>query len=138
MAAHHYSVTLQVWRFTGSRPKMEEFLDQLVIHPSDNVKKRKTPNRRVDLFLIEQAEFSDAEEPSEAFAQELESRLAQATKWLDKQPVALFTNLRKTGFNTVVLFSGWIDCDQMDLDLPAVFLKACGRLGLKISIITND
>lgn len=138
MAAHHYRFTLQVWRHTGGRPKPGEFLDRLIVDPADTVKKRKTPNPRVDLFMIEQSDFNNADEPSEAFADELASRLTTTAKWLNKQPVVLFKALRDTGFNTDVLITGWIDCDQMDLDLPAVFLKACGRLGLKISIITND
>lgn len=135
MGAHYYSFALTVWRYEGRRPKAAEFLDQLIVDPGDAVKKRKT---LVDLLLIEQSEFTDAEEPSEVFAEELASRLTIAAEWLNKQPVTLFKALRRTGFNTNVLITGWIDCDQMDLDLPAVFLKACGRLGLKISIITND
>lgn len=138
MAVEHLSVTLQVWRYTGGGPKPTEFLDRLVIAPGDTVKKRKTPNRRVDVTAIEIGEFSDAKEPREAFVEELENRLTRAADWLGKQPPEVFATLRESGFYTDLLFTGWIDCDQLDLDLPPVLLEACGKLGLKISIITND
>lgn len=96
------------------------------------------PRPRVDLMSIEIGEFADAYEPTEAFVAELESRLTNIACWLEKQPVALFETLREKGFFTNLLFTGWIDCDQLDLDLPPLFLLACGKLGLKISIITND
>jgi hypothetical protein len=138
MAVEHFSVTLQVWRYQGGPPNPTEFLKQLQIDPTDHVKARMDPNSRVDLLLIERSEFADAEEPSEAFVEELESRLTKIAQWLNKQRAGLFSELRESGFYTEILFSAWIDCDQMDLDLPVPFLEACSRLGLKISIITND
>ena len=138
MAVDHFSVSLQVWHISGCRPKPAEFLDQIVDSSSDFAKKRKTPNQRVDLLRIQRSEFADAEEPSEAFAAEFEQRLIAVADWIDKQPKALFGTLRKAGFSTDLLFTGWIDGDQMDLDLPPKLLAACGKLGLKISIITND
>lgn len=137
VAAQYYSFSLQVWRFVGGNPQLSEFLEKLVVGPDDGIRKIKKPNHRVDLVMIEEAEFKDAEEPSEAFVQELETRLIRVAKWLNKQPPLLFRSLRKCGFNTEILVTGWIDCDQMDLYLPPTFLKACGRLGLKLSIITN-
>lgn len=139
MAVEHLSATLQVWRYARpGHPKPAEFLDQLIIGRDDVAKKRKTPNPRVDVMSIEQSEFSDAEEPSEAFAEELDRRLVKAGNWLNGQSPSLFEALRQQGFYTRLLFTGWIDCDQMDLDLPPSFLKSCGILGLTVSIITND
>lgn len=138
MAIEHLSATLQVWRYTGGKPKPAEFLDQLVVDADDSVKKRKTPNPRVDVMFIERSEFANADEPSESFAAELETRLTKAAGWLNKQPDSLFKSLRKSGYSTELLFTGWIDCDQMDLDLPPALLAACGKHGLKISIVTND
>lgn len=138
MAVEHLSASLQVWRYTGGKPKPAEFLDQLVVDDDDSVKKRKTPNPRVDVMFIEQSEFVNDEEPSESFAAELESRLTKAAGWLNKQPINLFKSLRKSGFKTELLFTGRINCDQLDLDLPPELLKSCGTHGLKISIITND
>ena len=138
MAVEHLSATLQVWRSTGGKPEPAEFLDKLVVAAEDNVKKRKTPNPRVDVMFIERSEFANDEEPSESFAAELETRLVKAAGWLDKQPDSLFSSLRSSGFKTDLLFTGWIDCDQMDLDLPPALLSSCGKHGLKISIITND
>jgi len=137
VAVEHLSATLQVWKI-GGRPTVAEFLDQLVVDSKDEVKKQIKPNPRVDLMFIERAAFSAAEEPSEAFAAELQNKLTNVAQWLNKQPTTLFNTLRQAGFKTRVLFSGWIDCDQLDLDLPPVLLESCGRLGLQVSIITND
>lgn len=131
-------MTLQVWRYTGGKPTPAEFLDQIVVSDDDGVKKRKSPNPRVDVMFIERSEFVNEEEPSESFATELEVRLTKAAGWLDRQPVSLFKSLRNSGFNTDLLVTGWIDCDQIDLDLPPALLMSCGIHGLKISIITND
>ena len=87
---------------------------------------------------IEIGEFAETDEPTEAFVAELESRLTKIAQWLEKQPVALFQSLREKGFFTNLLFTGWIDCDQLDLDLPPPLLSACGKHGLKVCIITND
>ena len=138
MAVEHLEATLQVCRFNGGAVKTDEFLDKLVVESGDNVKKRKRPNARVDVMTIQQTEFADAEEPSEAFAETLAARLHDASIWLNKQDVELFDELRAKGFNTDFLITGWINADQLDLDLPPSLLRACGTLGLKITIITND
>lgn len=138
LGVHNLSLTLQVWRYVGDPPLPDEFLSQLVFDSDDTAQIQENPSPRVDLMSIEIGEFADAYEPTEAFVAELESRLTNIAYWLEKQPVALFQSLRKNGFFTNLLFTGWIDCDQLDLDLPPPLLFACGRLGLKISIITND
>lgn len=138
MSLENLSVTLQVWSYAGRPPKSSEFLDRLIVDGKDGVRKCKSPRPRVDLLSIRAEDFSDEEEPSEAFVAGLESQLTRSAKWLHKQPVTLFNELRSAGYTTELLFSGWIDSDQLDLYLPPALLKACGRLGLRISIITND
>lgn len=138
LGVHNLSLTLQVWRYVGDPPLPGEFLNRLVVDPEDSVHKEENPNPRVDLMSIEISELAETEEPNEAFAAELEGRLMNIAHWLEKQPVDVFSSLRENGFFTNLLFTGWIDCDQLDLDLPPALLLACGRLGLKISVITND
>jgi hypothetical protein len=138
LGVHNLSLTLQVWRYVGGPPLPDEFLNRLVLDPEDSVRKQRSPNPRVDLMSIEIGEFGETDEPTEAFVTELESRLTKIAHWLEKQRVEVFQSLREKGFFTNLLFTGWIDCDQIDLDLPPAFLVACGKLGLKISIITND
>ncbi|MCR9116607.1 MAG: hypothetical protein NXI22_06620 [bacterium] len=138
MGVQYLSVTLQVWRYSGGPPQPDEFLNQLVVGRDDTIKKQKKPSPRVNVTSIEIGEFTETEEPTEAFVAELENRLVAAAHWLDRQPDTLFRSLRDSGYFTILLFTGWIDCDQLDLDLPPALLSACGRLGLKVSIITND
>ena len=138
LSVHNLSLTLQVWRYVGDPPLPDEFLSRLVFDSDYTARKQLTPRPRVDLMSIEIGEFVEAYEPTEAFVAELESRLTNVAHWLEKQPAALFQSLRGKGFFTNLIFTGWIDCDQLDLDLPSPLLFACGKLGLKISIITND
>jgi hypothetical protein len=42
------------------------------------------------------------------------------------------------GYTTDVFIGAWIDSDQIDLNLPPEFSRECGRLGLPVSLITND
>jgi hypothetical protein len=42
------------------------------------------------------------------------------------------------GFKLDVFFGGRLDGEQVEIDLPAELLLACGRAGLPISICTND
>jgi len=83
-------------------------------------------------------DFSTQEEPVEAFVKALTIGMKSAAKWLSKQSVSVFKDLRQSGFVTDVFIGAWIDVDQMDLDLPPEFLRACGKHGLTVSIITND
>jgi len=138
MGVENLSATLQVWRYVGGPPRTEEFLNRLVIEPTDNIEKVKAHNHRADLMSIELSEFSKAEEPTEAFVYELDIRLKHVARWLERQPKTLFSDLRHSGFRTHVLFTGWIDGDQLDLRLPPELLRICGELGLGIEIITND
>ncbi len=64
--------------------------------------------------------------------------LVRAADWLARQPPSLFKEFRTAGRGTDLLIEGWIDQDQFDLDLPVEFLRACGVLGLSVSICTND
>jgi hypothetical protein len=138
LSVYNISVTLQVWRFVGDPAQPDEFLNQLVLEPEDSVQKLEGIDSCIDIMSIEIGEFADADEPTEAFATELENRLTKTAHWLEKQPIGLFQSLREKGFFTNLLFTGWIDSDQLDLNLPPSLLLACGNIGLNISIITND
>ncbi len=138
MGVEYFKVTLQVYRYVGGPPPADQFLGRLLVSPEDGAVKVKKPRPRVDLVEVESAAFQEAEEPNEAFVAELDRRLKRVAGWLERQPATLFAELRDAGFCTQLLFTGWIDCDQLDLDLPPELLRICGELGLSISIITND
>jgi hypothetical protein len=139
VAVETISFTLRTWHREGKRVPAAAFLDKLVIAPGDPARREKGPgDPRVELLSLAAEDLAEAEEPSEAFAAALLQGLQRAARWLAKQPPDLFRGLREAGFVTDVFIGAWINSDQMDLDLPPEFLRACGKLGLTISLITND
>ena len=91
---------------------------------------------REDLAPIDTS--NDAGAQSVAFEEAVRDGLLKAANWLNKQPVSVFEDLRKAGCITDIFAGGWIDQDQFDLDIPPEFRPASGRLGLVLSIYTND
>jgi hypothetical protein len=139
MAVETITVSLRAWHPEGKRVPRAAFMQKLVIARGDPVKKDTGPGDPcVDLVSLAAEDFAKEEEPSEAFAAALGQGLNDAAKWLAKQSPAVFEALREAGFDTDIFIGAWIDLDQMDLDLPPEFLLQCGRLGLLVSIITND
>ncbi len=143
MAVENLSVNLRASHPYGSRVSHDAFAGRFDIATGDpivEITKSKSAwmAARVVLVAIERGEFSDAEEPSEAFAAALNERLEAAARWLTRQPVSIFDQIRDSGLDCGVFIGGWIDCDQFDLDLPPSFSLACGQRGLCITICTND
>jgi hypothetical protein len=73
--------------------------------------------------------FSTSAKPTGA------QQLLAAAAWLATRPRA-FEAIREQGLTAIVRISGWIDCDQLDLDLPVEFLAACAAARLPVS--TNE
>jgi hypothetical protein len=99
---------------------------------------------RVRLFAVSMEDLShvdtteDAGARREAFAVAIREGLIRAAEWLERQPLDVFKDLRSAGLVTDIFVGGWITGDQFDLDLPPEFLRACGALGLTVSVCTND
>lgn len=55
-----------------------------------------------------------------------------------RKQAGVFEELRAAGRDADVSVSGWVERDQFELDLPPEFLRACGALGLAVSVCTND
>jgi hypothetical protein len=137
--------SLRAWDRGGDEIAPAEFLDQLLIAPGDSATVAEGPGcPRVRLLSVALKDFDhvditdDAGARCEAFAAAVRQGLIRAAGWLACQPPGLFEELRTTGRVTDIFVGGWIDQDQFDLDLPAEFLRACGVLGLSVSICTND
>jgi hypothetical protein len=115
------------------------FADKISIRSTDSVKKAKGPGvPRFELLSHEASTFAREDEPTRAFAAALRDSFLNAARWLAKQSSEVFECLRAAGYETDIFIGVWIDSDQLDVDLPPEFLLECGRLGLTISIITND
>ncbi|MBB3210533.1 hypothetical protein FHS27_006380 [Rhodopirellula rubra] len=143
MAVHNLSVNLRASHPQGSRVSHDAFIGRLTIAGDDPIvdatkSKSEWMAALAVMVAIEIGEFTDAEEPSEAFVIALRERLVAAGDWLSRQPIPVFDDIRAAGLECDVFVGGWIDCDQFDLDLPPNFLLACGERGLEITICTND
>jgi hypothetical protein len=135
------SVTLRAWDRTKRAVARSEFIDRLSIRPGDPAtepKKDVGGVTRLELLLVELKAFEDEEEPTEAFVAAVGDGLLRAAGWLGRQPVEVFEKVRAAGGGGDLFVGGWIERDQFDLDLPPELLRACGTLGLPISICTND
>jgi hypothetical protein len=92
----------------------------------------------VHLFALSIGECQHGTERYEEFAARTTSGLKRAAEWLNSLSPAGFGEWRALGMAADIFIGGWMNCDQFDLTLPPEFLLACGRLGLPITICTND
>lgn len=137
--------SLRAWGHLTPSKANANLLNAVKIVPGDPVVVEDSPGApRVRLLSVSMEDFAhidtkqDAGAQSEAFAAAIHNGLLQAAQWLGRQSVKEFEDLRSTGYVTDVFVGGWITDDQFDLDIPAEFLRACGLLGLAISVCTND
>lgn len=140
-----FQFTLRAWHQSGDRNVAAKLLHGLAILPGDPVVVEDEPGvPRVRLLSVSMEDFAqvdttaDAGAQSEAFAAAIRRGLIRAGEWLSRQPVELFEEIRAAGCVTDVFVGGWMTDDQFDLDLPPQFLRACGALGLTMSVCTND
>ena len=84
------------------------------------------------------ADYASAEDPQEALSRAVGAHLVNAAAWLDSRSTRVFDEMRGEGLTLDVFVAAWISSDQIDLSLPPEFLLACGRLGLEVSLCTND
>ena len=84
------------------------------------------------------SDVKDAEEPTEAFAQRVQQAFDDAASVLAGCSRQGLDEWRSHGKEADVFIGGWLANEQLDLKLPTTFLAQCARLGLSISICTND
>jgi hypothetical protein len=145
MGVESLEFVLRAWGRRGQVVRPPEFLDRLSIAPGDQVVAEEGPGvPRVRLLAVAMKDFAkvdttvDAGARDEAFAAAVHDGLVRAAAWLARQPPGLFEELRAAGRIADMFIGGWMDQDQFDLDLPPEFPRACGALGLTVSICTND
>jgi hypothetical protein len=90
------------------------------------------------LLELAMNELEECREPFEEFAARLRDGFLGAAERLGSLPPGAFEEWRALGRRADIFVGGWLDDQQFDLDLPSEFLLACGRLGLVVSICTNE
>lgn len=126
----------------GETPTGTLFFELLDLRPSDGFKTMPSDSSwsaaLITLVEVSIDECLDAPEPSEEFAARIEAGLKHAAEWLTgdrEKPLAAW---RGPGRKADIFVAGWLEEDQFDFVFPHEFLLACGRLGLQITICTND
>jgi hypothetical protein len=92
----------------------------------------------ISLFAVSIEECQPGTERYEEFAVRIARGLKRAAEWLNSLSPAAFDAWRAAGKKADIFVGGWMNSDQFDLALPPGFLLACGRLGLPLTICTND
>jgi hypothetical protein len=140
VAAEWIRVSLRAW--AAERQVGQQFFETLGIGAGDPLKRHSGSGlgQAALVYLVDEVatSHSSAQEPSEAFAKAVTDGLLKGAAWLDARPPGAFAACRTSGMSVDVFVGAWINQDQLDVDLPAEFLLACGRAGLSVSIVTND
>ena len=143
MGVSWLSVNVRAWHPDGKRVPDAAFIRRLCPKPAAAVvethkSRGEWEAARIKLVSVGIDAFAHADEPTEAFAAAVREQLLRAADWLAGLPAPVFNELRRDGFKTDVFIGSWIDQDQFELKLPPEFVAACGRVGLGLSLLTND
>lgn len=90
------------------------------------------------VFINENLSKFSGEEPFEQLGTFINTKLIEASYWLNDIDKSVFDILRNDNIQIQIIVSAWINEDQFDLELPSEFLLACGNQGLSIIVVTND
>ncbi|HEY1016797.1 MAG TPA: hypothetical protein VGE07_29060 [Herpetosiphonaceae bacterium] len=137
-------VTARAWRRGGQNLAKSEIKSIFTLAPpggfAPTVRYPKKPWQAATIILLadEIHAHEAAEEPTEQFAAAIQAQLERAALWLAAQSAERIRAARDQGVDVDVFAGMWIDDDQLDLTLPPSLLLECGRLGLPITICSND
>jgi len=92
----------------------------------------------LELFSVDMNELQTFPEPTEVFSERTRQGFERAAEWLHRCATAGLDEWKMEGMKTDVFIGGWLLNEQFDLEIPANFLLECGRLGMAITICTND
>ena len=92
----------------------------------------------VQFPIVRLSECRDAEEPHELLAARIKGVLKTAAEFLDRRPADVFDSVVAAGLSVRVFIDIRMNQDQFEIDLTAEFVRACGRHGLGIFVMSND
>jgi|SRR5262245_17605126 len=148
MAVGSVLISLQAWRDDGRGMTSAEFLDPLNIQPGEVEATRADGGARasgkVNFATVRYSGFAhidtsaDAGAQSEAFFAGVVEAFRGAARFLDERPPSVTAAIRAAGVSLRLFVEVRMDEDQMEFELPAELLAACGRHGLGVYVISND
>src|SRR5262245_27492510 len=142
MAVQGISVSLRGHYPDGRNVSSTEFLAPLQLSQSEKIveavaDRGKWKSALVVLSRRRVADYKDMAEPHEALAAAIQSDFEHAARWLEAHGAGI-EGVRRDGLEVDLFLDLWIDDDQLELSYPSSLLLTCGRLGLKIEMVTND
>jgi hypothetical protein len=143
MALKSINMSLVAWRKSPDVIGYEDFIGRLAIPDTDHYETlRPQPGVRKTVVIrflsLSTDELPQSTEILEDFSKRLTVAFGEIAEWLAARPASVFEEFRKSGLQLMFLMNLWIDDNQLDLALPPEFLAACGRLGIKVSILSNE
>jgi hypothetical protein len=148
MAVGSVLIGLQAARDDGRGVTSAEFLDPLNIQPGEVEATRADggawASGMIYFAIVRYSAFAhidtsvDAGAQSEAFFAGVVEAFRSAARFLDERPPSVTAAVRAAGLSLRLFVDVWMDQDQMELELPAELLAACGRHGLGAYVISND
>jgi hypothetical protein len=139
---------LSALQATGGRGgvRRADFVTPLAIGADDPVEHVHVPETAWSSGLVqfpivrlsECQSAGDAVEAADEFFARVQRVLRGAAGFLNRRETAVFEGMRAKGLSVCVFVDLRMDQDQFDFELPAEFVRACGRQGLGISLTSND
>ncbi len=148
MAVGSVLIGLQASRRDGRGVTSAEFLDPLSIRPGEVEATRADggawASGMIYFAVVRYSAFThidtsaDAGAQSEAFFACVVAAFRDAARFLDQRQPSATAAMRAAGLSLRLFVDVRMDQDQMELELPAELLAACGRHGLGVYLISND
>jgi hypothetical protein len=148
MAVGSVLIGLQASRRDGRGVTSAEFLDPLSIQPGEVEATRADggawASGMIYFAVVRYSAFThidtsaDAGAQSEAFFAGVVAAFRDAARFLDQRQPSATAAMRAAGLSLRLFVDVRMDQDQMELELPAELLAACGRHGLGVYLISND
>jgi hypothetical protein len=148
MAVGSVLIGLQASRRDGRGVTSAEFLDLLSIQPGEVEATRADggawASGMIYFAVVRYSAFThidtsaDAGAQSEAFFASVVAAFRDAARFLDRRQPSATAAMRAAGLSLRLFVDVRMDQDQMELELPAELLAACGRHGLGVYLISND
>lgn len=128
--------------YGNTQPSKTQFIDILNVESKNDIfikpSLHEWESELIGLLNININDFQSFPEPYEGFTLRLKEEFLKSAEWLNTQNPISFDQIRKLGFKTDIVIEGWLMNEQFDLEIPLEFISACAKLGLTITIITND
>jgi hypothetical protein len=125
---------------TRRRALGNEFFDLLGLEPDAGFKTSPATmeSQAAEITLVLASRDVEAPQSDSEFAATIATGLRRAAEWLQLRPCSVFERCRAAGIRLEILVAHVTDEGGFRLELPAEFVRECGRVGLPIRVGSGD